>query len=608
MKILITKLTVLFLLFASVSFAAGPYFIKNGGNDSLDGLSDATAWETLNKPRTMSLAASSDIYLKVGSVWLEEKLTVNWSGTSEDWVVIGAYEGNGDLILEGDETRPIINGNQIYPTSINEGLIHGNHQNYIIVQDLDLRNSYGAGVYLNNSSYTITQRNNIAWTWNQAVLVYTGDHATVEYNTISESAMKRPSTGMWPASIALRFAPYSVVRYNSLTSIHGEGIGIGSYGVVMYNKLINTRSVAIYVHGIHDTEVAYNLVYGTNDTTYTIVTGWHGPGIAIGTENNYSTVDNCYDNKIHHNIIINTYAGIRMYESNDAKEDYQIYNQYIYNNLFIDNYGNFFLANVADDIDVSTIYVKNNMSYSPSTESEHSRVSDYALNNWTCSNNMWSIGTAPSNALSGAGDQTGDPGLPKTTWRGSTTLNNGTFTMADLVPYLGSDALDHGTDLGVDYNTALGQETEMQPSDAMTFVTIGDQGLTDIGVFELLEKIYGVNPPNDGTGMAISGKWTWSNPGCDSLTIYYEEGDSTPDVEVSSGTLPTEYDPAGDMTVSSENYMQADCVMGAVTITGDVYHITTAGGPPQVAGTSGKNLSSPLGMRVLSHPSGMRKR
>jgi len=61
-------IVVILLLMFLVSFAnATNYYVKNGGNDNADGLSDATAWATLSKVNSLTFQPGDSILLKAGS-------------------------------------------------------------------------------------------------------------------------------------------------------------------------------------------------------------------------------------------------------------------------------------------------------------------------------------------------------------------------------------------------------------------------------------------------------------------------------------------------------------------------------------------------------------
>jgi hypothetical protein len=69
------------------------YYIKNGGNDGLDGLSDANAWATKARTNTaLSSANPDDSFLfNRGDVWTDDALVCNRSGSIGHPITIGAY-------------------------------------------------------------------------------------------------------------------------------------------------------------------------------------------------------------------------------------------------------------------------------------------------------------------------------------------------------------------------------------------------------------------------------------------------------------------------------------------------------------------------------------
>jgi len=464
-KFLLYNSFFILFLFNSVWAANTSYYVAaTSGNDSNTGLSHAQAWKTLSKVNSFSFSSGDNVYLLCGETWSSERLTTDWSGTVEDNVVIGAYymDGGVETVGVNGDGKPIIDGQTTYPTSNLEALISTSQNvDYITIQDIEVKNSAGYGIRAaKHTSYITVQRCKIDTTYRNNILFSGSNYGNALYNECTNGGTIRLEVHGWPQTLSMHGTTGGTIKYNYVYNQYGEGIGVGDYCTVMYNLVVDTKSVGIYLNGSNNSEVAYNLVVGTNDTTYTIVTGWHGPGICLATENNTSTVADCENNKIHHNTIINTYAGIRMYESNDAYYNKQVRNNYIYNNTFIDNYGNFMLSNTSDDIDVSTIYVKNNISYPNSAESSHQIVwGGSTLDNWTCDYNNWAVDAAPSNAFLGAHDVTGNPNFAKSTWR-SKSFTMDDFLTSDFFPKDGSSAIDSGVDLGSNFSNSLGNGTD----------------------------------------------------------------------------------------------------------------------------------------------------
>jgi hypothetical protein len=98
-------LVLLALLLNSPAFATD-YYVKNGGNDALDGLSDANAWETVTKVRNTSFVPGDRIYFNRGDTWTVAGTTTTLSlrvnGTAAAPLYVGAY---------GTGNKPIINAN-----------------------------------------------------------------------------------------------------------------------------------------------------------------------------------------------------------------------------------------------------------------------------------------------------------------------------------------------------------------------------------------------------------------------------------------------------------------------------------------------------------------
>jgi hypothetical protein len=98
------------VLFILVSFSAGAtnYYVKTGGSDGANGLSDATAWATVNKVTGTSFTAGDSILFRRGDTFVSssnaELGIATTSGNSGAQITYGAY---------GIGAKPIINARKV---------------------------------------------------------------------------------------------------------------------------------------------------------------------------------------------------------------------------------------------------------------------------------------------------------------------------------------------------------------------------------------------------------------------------------------------------------------------------------------------------------------
>ncbi|MGD9581976.1 MAG: hypothetical protein AB7V50_11430, partial [Vampirovibrionia bacterium] len=85
----------IFVYFFSYTFAsATTYYVANTGNDSNNGTSSLTPWQTLNKVNTTTFEPGDSILFKKGDSWNGSINTIS-SGSSGSPIVYGSY-GSGD--------------------------------------------------------------------------------------------------------------------------------------------------------------------------------------------------------------------------------------------------------------------------------------------------------------------------------------------------------------------------------------------------------------------------------------------------------------------------------------------------------------------------------
>jgi hypothetical protein len=88
------------------SFAAEPvtatgYFVDcKAGNDSNSGTSHSAPWLTLGKANSAITKTGSDLWLKSDTVCEDQRLIVDWSGTTADHAIVGTYYVSGGVAYQ----------------------------------------------------------------------------------------------------------------------------------------------------------------------------------------------------------------------------------------------------------------------------------------------------------------------------------------------------------------------------------------------------------------------------------------------------------------------------------------------------------------------------
>ena len=266
-------LIILFCLF-SVSLNAATYYVKNGGNDSSNGLSDGNAWETITKVNTSSFSPGDNILFKKGDTFIGT-LTPPSSGTSENYITFGAY-GTGD-----DPT--------ITPTAVIDGLIWTVHSGSIYkttdipfnpgnmlidgktkipkINDANFTTAYNSSFYEGlNSLALLALVDGYTFSINgQNVNFWDGLDALYAYNSATGTTYIRFRGGDNPNSKSLSISDegskavyISAKRYITIQNLHLLG---GEYGidyvsvnysgydnVIVENCTIESSNVKNYIH------------------------------------------------------------------------------------------------------------------------------------------------------------------------------------------------------------------------------------------------------------------------------------------------------------------------------------------------------------------------
>lgn len=105
------------------------YVDAASGNDSNNGTSTTTPWQTLTKVNATTFSAGDQILLKRGATW-NGQLYPKGSGTSAAWITLGAY---------GTGNAPVVNGGSL----ASGAAVYLKDQSYWVIQNLEVTNDSG---------------------------------------------------------------------------------------------------------------------------------------------------------------------------------------------------------------------------------------------------------------------------------------------------------------------------------------------------------------------------------------------------------------------------------------------------------------------------------
>ena len=336
-------------LFVATSCPAATYYVSNDGNDRASGESDAEAWATLEKVNRQSFKAGDVVLFREGDRW-EGKLAVDWSGTPSAYATVGAYHVDNETAVKGLRgQRPIIEGAGRYPSGgIYDALITVNTQDYVRIENLEIRNSEGRGIAFARSNYGDVVNVVVDGAYVDGIHFLNSDHGSVSRSFVTHAGLVFPRDGRkhaWAAAITFVSSDSGRVVETTVAETYGEGINAnhGSRGTLIENnRVFAVRAVGIYADAAPNTTIRRNIVVGTANGKFWRSGDSVGPGIAVNDEKYHykagggSLSDDIQskDVKVEGNVVVYTSAGIALWSAApQAAHD----NLIVANNTLIDN-------------------------------------------------------------------------------------------------------------------------------------------------------------------------------------------------------------------------------------------------------------------------------
>jgi hypothetical protein len=331
----------------ATSSEAATYYVRNGGNDSADGRSHATAWASLSKVNSYSFAAGDVVLLQEGSRFVGQ-VTVDWAGTSSAKSVLGAYYLDAaNKPVRGYRTaRPIIDGeDKLLPGGRYDALV-SIRANNVRVENLRVEDSEGKSMSVLDVTGAQVVGCYVSNAYNAGIHFLRSQNGLAEGNYVTGAGVgNRESGAPWGASIEMVKSNDIVARNNTVFESFGEGINAHSgsqRSLIERNYVYTVRAVGIYIDGATDSTIRRNIVLGSTNSTFWRTPTAVGVGIALNNETYHypagggsqSTSVQAKNTKIYGNLVAFTSSGIALW-GNLPESSFD--NTLIYNNTLVDN-------------------------------------------------------------------------------------------------------------------------------------------------------------------------------------------------------------------------------------------------------------------------------
>lgn len=329
----------------SMQAHAATYYVRNGGDDSADGRSHATAWATIDKVNSFSFSSGDVVLFHEGHTWKSKRLEIDWGGTSSARAVVGAYYLENGAPRPGYRTaRPTFDGEDRFPTRY-EALVLVTAP-YVRLENIALINSEGRGVTVNKANWFHATGLYIHDTYDCGLVLIESDDGLIENNHVLETNTEKPEDNLnWCAGLMTVRSDRGVFRRNLVERSYGEGINT-NYGstdtIIEDNRVFGVRAVGIYADSAPNTTIRRNIVVGTLDRNYWRYSDAVGPGIVLCNEpyshheggGNLDASVQSRNAKVYGNLIAYTKYGLAFWGGLSSN---RFENTQIYNNTFIDN-------------------------------------------------------------------------------------------------------------------------------------------------------------------------------------------------------------------------------------------------------------------------------
>jgi parallel beta-helix repeat protein len=491
-------LLLLFCVLPSLAFAGKSYYVDCNANFNGDG-SFAKPWNDIKSVNNKVFAKGDDVYFKVDTTCTANaELRVDWTGTRDDRVIIGAYYDNGMFGLSS-HNRPTIDGKNWMDHKTTKGQIEifGDSYDYITVKDLSITFSPKYGIRARWSDNINIENCYVHRTASSGIFMANVKNCHIDRNTVEETSTNENSgAGILLSGMGVRGGTTACNISNNIVFHNYEGIGAykgADHSIIEFNEVYDNRGYQVYLENAAYMTVRYNLIYGSSDWKK-----WRpnsrAPGTAIAYESEQGRCDTAPDafpyignTRIYGNLIAWTDSGIAL--GDQCAGSAQVGNKILQNTIV----GCVNSFRFGDNLGWSNNEIKNNISLTLTPiegkpTSRHVYKNNYSRDGVEWSHNNFSdsvSGNAANNAV------IGNPLLRKTSgWR---TITPRSVTGLEWRPQEKSPVKN----MGLPLNENVGQIHSIDPDTNKIRVKITTEINPDIGAWSFSPNPNSVSSPRN---------------------------------------------------------------------------------------------------------------
>ena len=370
------------------------------GNDNNDGLSESTAFATIQKAADIAIAGDT-VYVKMGSY--NEEISIQNSGVLDSFITFSAFPGH-ELQVIVDGTGLTVNKNADWPYF--SGLIGVYGKNYIKIKGFKVQKSDAFGIIAYSADNIILDGNYTFNTVHSGIASFEYSSNIIVLNNEVEMAVNGGQQECISIAKTSDFeVGYNLIHDGTSTGNGGEGIDIkrgSSNGLVHHNEIWNIPAsrTGIYLdaYDLHtfNIEIYSNTIHDIDHF-----------GMQLASEMG-GLLENI---KIYNNIIYdNKRGGINFFDESSHSGTEPVQNIEIYNNTF-DNNGlpvNWYGAVTNNSPYVSNVTIRNNIC---SNNAAYQIYNEAGGTNWIADHNLLfgDLGSQDQTRLNNGDDIEGDP-------------------------------------------------------------------------------------------------------------------------------------------------------------------------------------------------------